>query len=141
MSRLLHGCPFRAHLQTPSPHVFLSVISHGRTFLPGAELQGIIFCQHEQGKPRADQAPNPPGKQSRSPTSITNCMQAQSNPTLAILFDSGQLWPDNQLRKLRLLVSSLQLGTPHSNPRTSGLELNNVPHILQKEDTGADPSG
>ena len=35
-------------------------------------------------------------------------MQDKSNTSSAIQFDSGQLLPDNQLRKLRLLVSSLQ---------------------------------
>ena len=32
----------RAYLQTPSPHVFLSIISDGRTFLPEVALQGIV---------------------------------------------------------------------------------------------------
>ena len=60
-------------------------------------------------------------------------MQDRNNTTSAILFDSGQLWPDNQLRKLRLLVSSLQLVLPVQSPRTNGLEWNDVPYTLQEE--------
>ena len=60
-------------------------------------------------------------------------MQDKNNTTPAILFDSGQLWPDNQLRKLRLLVSSLQLVLPVQSPRTNGLEWNNVPCTVQEE--------
>ena len=60
-------------------------------------------------------------------------MQDKNNTTPAILFDSGQLWPDNQLRKLRLLVSSLQLVLPVQSPRTNGLEWNDVPYTLQEE--------
>ena len=60
-------------------------------------------------------------------------MQDKNNTTPAILFDSGQLWPDNQLRKLRLLVSSLQLVLPVQSSRTNGLEWNDVPYTLQEE--------
>ena len=60
-------------------------------------------------------------------------MKDQNNTTSAILFDSGQLRPDNQLRKLRLLVSSLQLMLPVQCPRTNGLEWNDVPDTLQEE--------
>ena len=60
-------------------------------------------------------------------------MQDKSNTSSAIQFDSGQLLPDNQLRKLRLLVSSVQLVFPIQSPRTEGLEWNDVPYTLQKD--------
>ena len=114
VSRQQHGCPFTAHLQTPSPHVFLSVTSYGRIFPPGVVLQGIIplVLADDLLATRAMSAlgwpgPEPSHEQPGTPTSIINCMQDQNNSTSAILFDSGQLWPDNQLRKFRLLVSSL----------------------------------
>ena len=60
-------------------------------------------------------------------------MKDQNDNTSAILFDSEQLRPDNQLRKLRLLVSHLQLVLPVQSPRTHGLEWKDVPFTLQEE--------
>ena len=58
---------YRAHLQTLSPHVFLSVTAHCRTFLPrviftsSSPTSSPMICwQHKQDQPGADQGPNPP---------------------------------------------------------------------------------
>ena len=92
----------------------------------------MISWKQEQGHlglTRPQTLPEQPG----TPTVVTNYVPAQSNPTSAILFDSGHLWPDNQLIKLRLLVSSVQLVLPVQSLRTNRLEWNNVPYMLQEE--------
>ena len=103
-------------------------VPSGPTFRPHLH---ICFCQllswknlPAQGTTSGDR-PTHLGRQSagntskvsqqpRIPKSIANWIQAQSNHTTAILFDSEQLRPDNQQRKLRLLGSMLQLDAPDS---------------------------
>ena len=129
VSQLQHGCPFTAHLQTPSPHATCVSVSYlswknlpsWGSIVVESSLQGIVplVLADDLLATQAMSALGWPGpkvshEQPRTPTSIINCMQDQNNSTSAILFESGQLWPDNQLRKLRFLVFSLQLGPPCS---------------------------
>ena len=56
----IHDCPFRAHLQTSSPHMFLSVMLMEEPSSPGYYFRGsshtslLMICwQNEQGEPAA----------------------------------------------------------------------------------------
>ena len=87
----------QTHLQTTSPHVFLSVTAHGSTFLPRVILHRIVpsifvndLLEAQARSARGSPGPQPTREHLRTPTSIVTCMQAQSNRTSAILFDSGQ---------------------------------------------------
>ena len=109
----IHNCPFRAHLQTSSPHMFLSVMLMEEPSSPGYYFRGsshtslLMICwQNEQGEPAA-----------KNSILKSFTVQVSNQHTSAILFDSGQLCPDNELRKLRLLLSSLWLGAPRSKPQ------------------------
>ena len=81
--------------------------SPGYYFRGSSHTSSPMICwQNEQGEPAAN----------NSKINRLLCW-SQNNHTSAILFDSGELWPDDQLRMLRLLVSSLWLGASHSKPQ------------------------
>lgn len=50
-----------------------------------------------------------------APILITNANEGLRRPTSTILLDPGQLGSHNYLKKVRLVVSSLRLGAPHSS--------------------------
>ena len=102
--------------RAPHRQVLLSVPAPAAC-LPGVVLQGIgpqVLDDDLGGQTgQVRTGPRPLSQAAGDSTSATG-EAGRRSPTSAILSDPGHLWSDNQLKKVRLVVSCLRLGAPRS---------------------------